>query len=315
MTINGIQTNANQASAYPVMQNEVKATDTNITDTAKEQAVSNNTDTFTLSNSSEENTGIYSPDTASVNGTNATSSTTSGSNSYIAKKQRQLANTYGVTLDSNMKPIVTDTASQTAAGRYYAALTKHVNNSVNADYVISQPDRTSCCATSCEMLAKINSNGYASANGTTGVITYKNGNKSETYYRGIGDKTTYSPNQSGFKDYSGLTKEELSNIIVSEIDNGRAVQLHTKYQNVNTGVINEHWVVVTGYTLNTNGEISVYSENGREYITGLSGVDPWPNEGNRTQVTSNLGKNATVSSGGQWLNADGGGYEVRTFKL
>ncbi len=75
MAINGIQTDVNQAAAYPVMQNEVKTTDTNVVDTATEQAVSkNNTDTFTLSNGTEEATGIYSPNTTSVNSTNATSS-------------------------------------------------------------------------------------------------------------------------------------------------------------------------------------------------------------------------------------------------
>ena len=150
---------------------------------------------------------------------------------------------------------------------------------------------------------------------TTGVITYNKNGQSVTYNRTEGDKTTYTPTQSGFKDYSGLTKEELSNIIVSEIDNGRAVQLHTQYTNVQTQVTKEHWVVVTGYTLNTNGEISTISKNGHEYITGLGGIDPWQNEDNRTQATTNLGTNATVSSGGQWLNSSGGGYEVRTFKL
>lgn len=72
MAINEIQTNVNQASAYPVMQSGAKTINTNGADTAKEQIVSNNTDTFTMSNSSEEVTGIYSPDTASVNGTNST---------------------------------------------------------------------------------------------------------------------------------------------------------------------------------------------------------------------------------------------------
>ena len=225
-----------------------------------------------------------------------------------------------MTLDSNMKPIVTDTKSQTAAGRYYAALTKRVSNTFSSSYVLCQNTKNTsyygnCCKTSCEMLAKINSNGYASAKGTTGVITYNKNGQSVTYNRTEGDKTTYTPTQSGFKDYSGLTKEELSNIIVSEIDNGRAVQLHTQYTNVQTQETKEHWVVVTGYTLNTNGEISTLSKNGHEYITGLGGIDPWQNEDNRTQATTNLGTNATVSSGGQWLNSSGGGYEVRTFKL
>ncbi len=207
-----------------------------------------------------------------------------------------------------------------AAGRYFAALTKRVSNTVSSSYVLCQNTKNTdyygnCCKTSCEMLAKINSNGYASAKGSTGIITYNKNGQTTTYNRTVGDKTTYSPTQSGFKDYSGLTKEELSNIIVSEIDNGRAVQLHTQYTNVNTGVTNEHWVIVTGYTLNTNGEISTLSKNGHEYITGLGGIDPWQNEGNRTQSTTNLGTNTTVSSGGQWLNSSGGGYEVRTFKL
>ncbi len=86
MAINEIQTNVNQSTAYPVMQSEIKATDTTAVDTATEQDVSkNNTDTFTLSNGTEEATGIYSPDTASINSTNATSSNISGTSSIISK--------------------------------------------------------------------------------------------------------------------------------------------------------------------------------------------------------------------------------------
>ena len=154
------------------------------------------------------------------------------------------------------------------------------------------------------MMAQINSKGKLSADGTTDTIG--------DYSRVSGGKT-YSPTQKGFYDYSGLTKEELSNIIVSEIDSGRVVQLHTSYQN-SSGQVKEHWVVVTGYTLDSTGKISTTVQNGREYITGLSGIDPWNDVGGRTQVTNNLGKNATVSSSGQWLNTSTGGYQVRTFK-
>ena len=70
---------------------------------------------------------------------------------------------------------------------------------------------------------------------------------------------------------------------------------------------------MTGYTLDSNGKISTTVQNGREYITGLAGIDPWNDVGGRTQVTDNLGKNTTVSSKGQWLNTTTGGYQVRTY--
>ena len=76
MAINEIQTNVNQSTAYPVMQSEIKATDTTAVDAATEQDVSkNNTDTFTLSNGAEETTGIYSPNAVSINSTNAANGT------------------------------------------------------------------------------------------------------------------------------------------------------------------------------------------------------------------------------------------------
>lgn len=54
---------------------------------------------------------------------------------------------------------------------------------------------------------------------------------------------------------------------------------------------------------------------GKEYITGLTGVDPYKsNDSNRHQYTTDLGKNATVSRNGQWLETVNNGYEVRTYK-
>lgn len=309
MTINEIQTNVNQASAYPVMQSGAKTSNTNSADTAKGQIVSNNTDTFTLSNSSEEVTGIYAPDIASVNGTNATSSNISGTSSIISNKKKTFAKQVGISLNSSLQPIVNSQSDATKAQKYYSLLCKPVKKTVSSSYVLNQNDSSkkyygNCCRTSCEMMAQINSKGTKSANGTTDKIG--------TTSRVDGGKT-YSPTQSGFKDYSGLTKEELSNIIVSEIDQGRVVQLHTSYQN-SSGQVGEHWVVVTGYTLDSTGKISTTVQNGREYITGLAGIDPWNDVGGRTQVTDNLGKNTTVSSTGQWLNTSTGGYQVRTYK-
>lgn len=308
MAINEIQTNVNQSSAYGIMQTTVKTNEMPKTDTTENQVVSKNIDTFTLSNSSEDAVGIYSPETVSVTGTNATSSNISGTSSIISNKKKTFAKQVGVSLNSSLQPIVNSQSDATKAQQYYALLCKPVNKTVASKYVLNQNDSSksyygNCCKTSCEMMAKINSNGTKSANGTTDKIG--------TSSRVDGGKT-YSPTQTGFKDYSGLTKEELSNIIVSEIDQGRVVQLHTSYEN-SSGQVNEHWVVVTGYTLDSTGKISTTVQNGREYITGLAGIDPWNDVGGRTQVTDNLGKNTTVSSKGQWLNTSTGGYQVRTY--
>lgn len=277
----------------------------------------NKFDSFSETKNVSDDAGIYSPYMLSKNETNkvsasvtyATSSNISGSNSIIAKNQLKFAKQAGISLNSSMQPIVNSATDAKAAQVYFNLLKTPVKKEVASKYVLNQNDSSkkyygNCCKTSCEMMAQINSNGTKSANGTTDKIG--------TSSRVDGGKT-YSPTQSGFKDYSGLTKEELSNIIVSEIDQGRVVQLHTSYQN-SSGQVNEHWVVVTGYTLDSSGRISTTVQNGREYITGLAGIDPWNDVGGRTQVTDNLGKNATVSSTGQWLNTSTGGYQVRTYK-
>lgn len=83
--------------------------------------------------------------------------------------------------------------------------------------------------------------------------------------------------------------------------------MHTSYSK------GEHWVVVTGYTLDSSGNIKLSTENGRNYITGLSGIDPYPNIYGNKQVTDDLGKSATVAISGQWLNTDTNGYQVFTY--
>ncbi|MGN0598974.1 MAG: hypothetical protein ACI4JK_03675 [Oscillospiraceae bacterium] len=309
MALNEIQTNVNHASAYSMMQSVIKMNETPTSNKTVEQVAQNNTDTFTLSNDVDEILGIYSPKTISTKSTTATSSNISGSTSIISNKKRAFAKQAGVSLNSSLQPIINGADDAKRAQNYYSLLCKPVNKSVSSSYVLNQNDSSktyygNCCKTSCEMMAKINSNGTATANGTTDKI----GN----YSLVSGDKT-YSPTQRGFYDYSGLTKEELSNIIVSEIDNGRVVQLHTSYQN-SSGKIGEHWVVVTGYTLDSTGKISTTVQNGKDYITGLAGIDPWNDVGGRTQVTNDLGKNTTVSSSGQWLNTSTGGYQVRTYR-
>ena len=308
MEINEIRTNLNQTTAHSLIHGAIKSEERLTTNKTAEQAASINIDTFTLSNDSNELLEIYSPQTVSAKSTRA-SSNISGTTSIISNKKRTFAKQAGVALNSSLQPIINGADDAKRAQKYYSLLCKPVNKSVSSSYVLNQNDSSkkyygNCCKTSCEMMAKINSNGKATANGTTDKI----GN----YSRVSGDKT-YSPTQRGFYDYSGLTKEELSNIIVSEIDNSRVVQLHTSYQN-SSGQVGEHWVVVTGYTLDSTGKISTTVQNGRDYITGLAGIDPWNDVGGRTQVTNDLGKNTTVSSSGQWLNTSTGGYQVRTYR-
>lgn len=54
MEINELKTYVNNSSAYPVMQNKTKEINTSNIDNIEEQIVSNNTDTFTFSKSSDE---------------------------------------------------------------------------------------------------------------------------------------------------------------------------------------------------------------------------------------------------------------------
>lgn len=314
MAINEIQTNVNNSTAYSINQNNgVTSNATATTEIKSEETVSKNTDTFTFTGT-EETAGIYSPNETSVNGTNANNPTISGTNSFISQKKREYAQQAGITLDSNLNPIVNNDKDGVKAAKYYQLLCATKNSTgYNAGYVVSQNDSGkawsgNCMRTSLHMMARMNSNGQAEvAVDSNGNAYVKNGTKN-TYYTNA-DKSAYSPDKTGYNRYTGLTREELSNIIVSELDNGRVVQLHTRYSG------NEHWVVVTGYTLNGSGEISLTTENGKEYITGLAGVDPFKGtDPKRPQYTTNLGKNASVNVNGQWLETVNGGYEVRTYK-
>ncbi len=237
----------------------------------------------------------------------------SGTNSIILQKKRDIAKQVGISLDLCLNPIVNSAADGQKATKYYQLLCKTTNSSgYKASYVANQNDSGNlysgnCFNTSMQMMSKMNSNGTANMALSDSVAYIKNGTKNS--FSTKCDKTAYSPNKTGYNQYTGLTKEELSNIIVSELDNGRVVQLHTRYSG------NEHWVVVTGYTLNGSGEISLTTENGKGYITGLAGVDPFKStDPKRPQYTTNLGKNASVNVNGQWLETVNGGYEVRTYK-
>lgn len=119
----------------------------------------------------------------------------------------------------------------------------------------------------------------------------------------------YDTAKKGFYNLSGLTEEQLNDVIISEIDNGNVIMLHTQYAK------NEHWVIVSSYNLDENGDI-IYTTKpeyeSRKYISGLGGVDPEEQHNDETpQKTDNLGEKATVdSSGWQWLNSD---MTVRVF--
>lgn len=155
-----------------------------------------------------------------------------------------------------------------------------------------------CCKTSTAMLASINSDGKDTADGTGKIGDYIR----ENHY-GISD---YEVRKKGFHNYKNLSEEDINTIIKGEIDSGNVVMLHTQYAK------NEHWVIVSSYTLNENDSIELLDENGRKYITGLGGIDPEEQHNpDVPQRTDNLGKKATVdSSGGQWLHPDG---TIRTY--
>lgn len=112
--------------------------------------------------------------------------------------------------------------------------------------------------------------------------------------------------EKGFFSYYSLSLNDIESIIKSEIDAGNAVMLHTQYYK------DEHWVIVTSYTLDANGNIAFTYEDGEIFITGLGGIDPEEKHNeNIPQKTNDLGKKATVDSdGGQWLNSD---YTVRVY--
>ncbi len=155
MAINEIQTNADQASAYPVVQNEVKTTDTNVVDTATGQAVSNNTE-FTLSNSTEETTGIYSPNAASVNGTNATNGT-----SYSIPYKSEYC--YSQTGSNNYG--YTNATSSCAAFALATAKSIYENKKITPD----------------QIKTKSSTNGYISSWADNGATKYNCSNESDAY--------------------------------------------------------------------------------------------------------------------------------------
>lgn len=258
-------------------------------------------DVYSKSSICNTSLGLYS--LKSVRKT-STSSLTSGSNSYIKQKQRLIANQCNISLDGSMKPIVNNASDGKRAEQYYALLKTPQSISYNSSYVVNQKTigtsyYNNCAKTSCHMMAKINSKGQY---GFTGDIT-NIGN----YERVNSTASDYNPNAKGYFNFRNLNKEELSNIIASEIDCGRSVELHTSYSG------GEHWVVVTGYALDSNGIIKFSTENGKDYITGLSGIDPYPNTYGNEQITDNLGKTTTVSTNGQWLNTNEFSYQVFTF--
>lgn len=168
-------------------------------------------------------------------------------------------------------------------------------NNINVDdeYVYQSLNYgDNCCKAATAMLAAINSNGSEDPTGT-----YKIGDDSRLDRLGA---EKYSLHEKGFFEYKNLSTEELNLIIKSEIDAGNAVMLHTEYAK------NEHWVIVTSYKTDENGNIIFSNEDGKSYPIGLGGVDPEEeHDVNVPQKTDNLGKNATVdSSGGQWLHSD-----------
>ncbi len=261
------------------------------------------TDTYSKSNDVSASTGIYSARIVNNVSNNSTTNLTSGANSYIKQKQRAFASQCKINLSSNLTPIVNNATEAKRAQQYYSLLSTPRKISYNPSYVVNQntsgtPYSGNCANTSCHMMAQINSKGKY---GFTSISKIGN------YTRVDAKASDYNPNTKGYFNYKGLSKEELSNIIVSEIDHGRSVELHTSYSK------GEHWVVVTGYTLDSSGNIKLSTENGRNYITGLSGIDPYPNIYGNKQVTDDLGKSATVATSGQWLNTDTNGYQVFTY--
>lgn len=280
-------------------QNTVTQSDNNL----QNDVIQANTDRFIQNDYTKEEIGIYSARIVNNASNNSTTNLTSGTNSYIKQKQRAFASQCNVNLSSSMTPVVNNATDAKRAQQYYSLLTTPRKISYNPSYVVNQktsgkPYSGSCANTSCHMMAQINSKGKY---GFTSI------SKIGSHTRTDAKASDYNPNTKGYFNYKGLSKEELSNIIVSEIDHGRSVELHTSYSQ------GEHWVVVTGYTLDSSGNIKLSTENGRNYITGLSGIDPYPNIYGNEQVTDDLGKSATVATSGQWLNTDTGGYQVFTY--
>lgn len=149
MTLNGIHTNVNQPSAYPVKQNEEKTADTNIA--VKEQEVSSTADTFTHSSNMEEFTGIYSHNTASINATGGTTTAKVIKNipySLAAKRANLSVNSQGM-------PIISS-ASEGIAYNNELNKIRNVSKNIycNPNYRYSQTENsygysnaTSSCAT------------------------------------------------------------------------------------------------------------------------------------------------------------------------
>lgn len=100
MEINELKTNVNNYSAYPVMQNKTKEINTSNIDNIEEQIVSNNTDTFTFSKSSDELTGIYSINSVATTSITITEDNVHKLPTLIAAKRA------GISVDSNGSPII-----------------------------------------------------------------------------------------------------------------------------------------------------------------------------------------------------------------
>ena len=170
---------------------------------------------------------------------------------------------------------------------------------VDKKYIYKSPNfGDNCCVTATAMLAAINSDGECKSDGTMTIGKY-----TRKDHKGIAD---YDVNKKGFHNYKGLSEEDINKIVTSEIDAGRVVMLHTEYEG------GQHWVIVSSYSLDDNGNVIYTCENGKKYITGFGGIDPEEEHHSEVpQKTNDLGKNSTVSSeNGQWLHNDG---TVRTF--
>ena len=142
MEINELKTNVNNYSAYPVMQNKTKEINIKNTDSIEERAKSNNTDTFILTNNSQNVPGIYSP-TVSVS--NISTKTTGTS---IAKVIENIpyslaAKRAGLSVDYTGMPSINGSAD---AQKYNAELNKIRNVSkkltCNSAYRYSQKDNS-----------------------------------------------------------------------------------------------------------------------------------------------------------------------------
>lgn len=219
MTLNGIQTNVNQSSAYPVMQNERKTDDTGIN--VKEQKISNNSDTFTYSNNSEEITGIY-----SANSVSATSITITENNVYklptlLAAKRA------GISVDYDGSPIINNNNEYKAFNSEMDKI-KNVKKSIYCDskYKYSQGNDIYNCAK------------YALA--TAKSIKYGGTNTPSTIKMGSNGVDWNS--NGAIRRYCG--KDEALLAINAQLSLGNPALI---YVNSSEG---QHWATVTGRSEN-----------------------------------------------------------------